>query len=235
MKKLLSTILMASLFMFMAIPVFSAPAGAPEHEGNTIFAADNIVEEIKANLDEQQVRKFFNGKDVLLDFEHVIPVYMTLNIEKSTTLFESLEFISEYNVPVTDVQENSMGLATLQLYNGKWVIGIFIEDYDVMEMMNNQSAMQDGSVYFVEFNTNGEFGLLNVSKSGETYVKLEKGIRSTHSIQNGSDVLSQLKDDLAKNDGDSEGAGPASTPSVIPYDCRLNCHSSGYWLHGLYY
>lgn len=219
MKKLLN-IIMASLLMCIAIPVFAASAGVTEHEGDTIFAANNIVKEIKANLDEQQVREFFEDKEVTLDFEHVIPVYMTLNIEGSTTLSESLEFINEYNVPVTDVQGNSMGIATLQLYEGKWVIGIFIENYDIMTILNNQSAVQDGSAYFVELSTNCEFGLLNVSKSGETYTKLEDGIRLTRS-QNGSNVLAQLKEDITKSGGDREGAGSASATTsasnVFPY------------------
>lgn len=219
MKKLLS-IIMASLLMCITIPVFAASASVTEHEGDTIFASINIVEEIKVNLDEQQVREFFEDKEVTLDFEHVIPVYMTLNIEGSTVLSESLEFINEYNVPVTDVQGNSMGVATLQLYEGKWVIGIFIENYDIMTILNNLSAVQEGSVYFVELSTNGEFGLLNVSKSGETYVKLEDGIRLTRS-QNGSNVLAQLKEDLTKSGDDREGAGSVSASTsasnVIPY------------------
>lgn len=217
MKKMMGAIIMALLFTFTAIPVLATSVDGPKHEGDTIFASENVVEEIKANLDEQQVKSFFDEKEVVLDFEHVIPVYMPLNLEDSSTLSESLKFTNEYNVPVTDTQGNNMGMATLQLYKNKWVIGIFVENYDIMVALNNKPATEDGASYFIELNKNSEFGLLNVTKNGEAYIKLEEGSQLKASTQNAADILEQLKQDMANNSSDSEGSGYAVNSNMFPY------------------
>ena len=215
MKKLICAMIMVLLFTLTTMSVLAASIESPKHLGDTIFASETVVEEIKENLDEQQVKRFFGEKEVVFDFEHLIPVYMPLNIEDSTSLSESLKFTDEYNVPVTDIQGNSIGMATLQLYKNKWVCGIFVENYDIMVALDNRPTTDEGDSYFIELSN--KFGILKVTKNEEMYIKLEEKSKLKGSVHNATDILKQLKQDKANRNDDSKVLGYTVNSNMFPY------------------
>jgi hypothetical protein len=135
-----------------------------DHEGNTIFASDSVSDEVSRHLDTEQIQNWF-GINATLDMEHIIPIYMTLNVEDdSTNLVDTLYFTDTFHIQAIGEEGEILGLATLNQLNNVWVIGKFVDGFDMMDKISRLNIPSSTMCYYVEIPQSGnDFGILTLA------------------------------------------------------------------------
>lgn len=207
MKKFLSIITATILLMITAVPALAASSD------DASFSASNDFEnEIRADISSDDIQSWTDSSDAILNYDYMVPVFSTLNVENSNTLEDTLEFTNAYNIPVSS-NGNCIGVFKVVIHNGKWVISSYTKGLDFLTAVKQYDIETDR---FIEIpQVSGDFGFLRITDVGESY----QSISSQHSAlsnESTQEILKQIKD--ADMSGALDGSGlTASTTNFILY------------------
>lgn len=195
MKKIISLMVSAILCMLCAIPAFAA---APNED--SMFAPEEIVNEIQADIPTEEIDSWTEFSNSSLDLQHVVPVYTTLDVnDDSATLKDTLVFTDGYNIPVIAGGE-CVGTFNVVKYNGKWTVNSYTIGLDFKTAVEQR---ENSSWLFIEIpQLGGDFGFLTYEGDNENY----QSISSAQSIltnENTENILQQIKEHHGQ--ADSEG------------------------------
>lgn len=190
----------------------SADHVIPGPDASSLFLSEEAANELKANLDENAAN--FYEFDVVFDFAHIVPVYYVAGINKNNppkTLFETLIFAGRYILPVMDTQGKIIAIAGLWELNEKWTVGMSMEIdekglQDIADKIQKaqQSAQDDGNIYYVELPANNSFGFLAVLGNEEYFIHLDD--YGPNEMLSGKDILSGIIEEYTENgDNDTDG------------------------------
>lgn len=208
MKKLILFFVSVLLVVSFMLPTMaSAETGADktdQEESENMFAEINSINDIKNSIDNDQILSFFDGQEVELDFNYVLPVFMPSNSNTASKYRDALEFSKSYVVPVSTAGGKSLGMVKLQKYDASWVVGVFYENYDLQGLINKINIPADTKTVFVENIFENEFAVLACREGEELYYSLDYESRRE---LNGDQLIRELALSKQGYKEDAEGAG----------------------------
>lgn len=202
MKKIVVLFLAMLLLLCCSISAFAAETNESNLSQETLFVSKNTYTSIAKNLNAEQIKAFL-GEDVTLDLQRLVPVYMPTGSSNDNSLYGMLEPTNTYNTLVYSKNGSVLGTATLEYYEGKWVVGTFYEGYNMLEEIGTLPISANQTFYYIENPYAHEQAILAVNGNTETY-------RSLTNPQGFIDVGS-IVDDITEakqtNSVECEGAG----------------------------
>lgn len=195
MQKIIALMVSAILCMLCTIPAFAA---TPNED--SMFASEEIVNEIQADISSDEIDSWTEVANSSLDLQHVVPVYATLGVnDDSVTLKDTLVFTDGYNIPVIADGE-CIGTFNVVKYNGEWTVNIYTIGLDFKTAVEQRS---NSSWSFIEISQlGGDFGFLTYEGDCENYQSISS-TRSNFTNKNTESILQQIKE--YSGGADSEG------------------------------
>lgn len=203
MKKIIGLMASAILCMLCAIPAFAA---AP-NEGS-MFASEEIVNEIQADIPSEEIDSWTELANSSLDLQYVVPVYTTLGVnDNSVALKDTLVFTDGYNIPVIADGE-CVGTFNVVKYNGEWTVNSYTIGLDFQTAVEQRA---NSSWSFIEIpQLGGDFGFLTYEGDYENYQSISS-TQSSLTNENMENILQQIKENSIG--ADSEGAAVMANES----------------------
>lgn len=167
-----------------------------------LFAQQEVVEEMKTDLESQDIQSWTQMPNTTLNFAYVIPIYFTANMtQNSNTISETLMFDNQYMIPALSNGE-CVGAFTVMQYEGKWVIGIYESGLNIeAEVKKNENS---ATCFISVSQLNGEYGFLTVTDTKELYTPIS-GF-GTLDTMSGEQLLRKLKEYTQTNhNGETDG------------------------------
>lgn len=183
-------------------PITSDPDHSISEITPALFAQQEIIEEMKNDLEIQDIQSWMQMPNTTLNFAYVIPVYTTANMtESSSTILETLMFDNQYMIPALSNGE-CVGAFTVMQHEGKWVIGIYESGLNIeAEVKKNENS---ATCFISVSQLNSEYGFLTVTDTEEQYTPIS-GF-GTLDTMSGEQLLRTLKEDAQTNhNGDTDG------------------------------
>ena len=171
MKKIVILFLTVILLMCCSVSAFAAEENESNLSQASLFVSQSSYTSIAKNLNSEQIKAFF-GEDVTLDLQRLVPVYMPTGSSNDNTLHGMLESTNTYNTLVYSESGSVLGTATLEYYEGKWVVGTFYEGYNMLEEIGTLSMSASQTFYYIENPYANEQAILAVGENTETYRSL---------------------------------------------------------------
>ena len=150
-------------------PITSAPDHSISEIGPILLAQQEVVDEIKNDIIDQDIPSWTEIPNSTLNFAYVVPIYSTANAtENSNSILETLLFDNQYKIPAISNGE-CIGTFTIIQHEGKWVIGNYENDFDFeAEIKRNENR----ATCFISVLQLQEYGFLTVTDTGEKYVPI---------------------------------------------------------------
>lgn len=177
MKRLIVSILAVLFTVCISTSAMAASSNSTDEqrEGvNAMFATETITSGIRNTIDMEQLSSFFDGEEVQIDFDNLLPVYMPINTVEHVDRYQGLlEFTNSYMAPVYAENNTLLGTVKLLLHENKWVVGIFYDGYDIASKIDSLNIPDTMNSMFVENPSNNEFAVLTYSQIDESYYSLD--------------------------------------------------------------
>ncbi len=181
-------------------PITSDPNHSISEIIPILLAQQEVVEEIKSDIIDQDIQSWTEIPNSTLNFAYVIPIYSTANMtENSSTILETLLFDNQYKIPAISNGE-CIGTFTIVQHEGKWVIGIYESGFDIeAEIKTNE----DSATCFISVSQLQECGFLTITDTDEEYVPIS-GFGASD-IMSGEQLLEKIKETVQHSHNDAEG------------------------------
>lgn len=184
-------------------PIMQDPSHGISEIMPTLFAQQELIEEIRNDIADQDIPDWTETPGAALNFAYVIPIYSTANMtENSSTILETLMFDNQYMIPAVS-NGKCIGTFTIMQHEGKWTIGIYQINLDIeAELKRNE----DRAACFIDVSQqSGECGFLNITDTGEEYVPIS-GF-GTSDPMNGEQLLEKIKSIIQRRRAQGKNAG----------------------------
>lgn len=210
MKKIVVLFLALMLLMCCSVSVFAAETPEADLTQDVLFASQTTYISIAKNLNTEQIEAFFD-EDITLDLQRLIPVYVPTGSSNDDTLYGMLESTNTYNTLVYSKSGSVLGTATLEYYEGKWVVGTFYEGYNMLEEIGTLPVSQNQTFYYIENPYAHEQAILTVNGNTETY----RSLTNPQSSVDVSSIVDDINEAKQTNSVEYDGAGIGTNISEV--------------------
>lgn len=202
MKKIFVLFLAVLLLMCGSVTAFAAEVNEDDLSQEMLFASQNAYTSVTKNLNSEQIENFFD-EDITLDLQRLIPVYTPTGSSSNNTLYGMLEPMNTYNTLVYSKNGSVLGTATLEYYEGKWVVGTFYEGYNMLEEIGALSMSASQTFYYIENPYANEQAILAVDENTETY----RSLTNPQCFVEASSIVEDISEAKQLNSVEYEGTG----------------------------
>lgn len=170
------------------VPIASNPSHSSSEIIPTLLAQQEVIEEIKRDMEDQDIPGWTETPNATLNFSHIIPIYATANMtESSSSILETLTFDNQYMIPALSKGE-CIGAFTVSQHEEKWTIASYYIGLNIeSELKKNEKT----ATCFISVLQLNEFGFLSVTDIGEKYMPLP-GFGNSK-IMSGNQLLEKIR------------------------------------------
>ena len=215
MRKMVVLFLAMMLLVCCSISAFATEITESDLSQEEFFASSSTYTSIVKNLNSEQIKTFL-GEDVTLDLQRLVPVYMPTGSSNDNTLYGMLEFTNTYNTLVYSKNGSALGTATLEYYDGKWVVGTFYEGYNMLDKIGTLPISANQTFQYIENPYAHEQAILAVNGNTETYHSLT----NPQGVVDVSSIVEDINEAKQTNSIEYEGVGTTvninrATPYIV--------------------